>query len=117
MTLVHFWATWCPPCVEESPSLERLSKDFAGRPGFRLVRIAVEDAAPQVERFLGPDAADVLYDPQWDVAHRFGTHQLPETYLMIDGEVAEKFIGATNWDDPAVRQKLLAALAGGKPSA
>jgi thioredoxin-like negative regulator of GroEL len=112
VTLVHFWATWCPPCIEETPALERLTRDFAGYREFSVLRIAVADSPPRVDSFLGTRSAGVLYDPQWDVAHRYGTAQLPETYLVVHGRIVEKFIGEVNWDDPAVRQKIAARLSG-----
>ena len=52
----------------------------------------------------------MLYDPNWDVAHRYGTHQLPETYLVVHGKVVEKWEGAQDWDDPELRGRLDAAL-------
>lgn len=107
VTLVHFWATWCPPCLEEIPALQRLATDFSERRDFRVVLVAVEDSAAQVEDFLGEEAASgVLYDPSWQVAHRYGTRQLPETYLVVDGQVRRTFEGATDWDAPSVRREL-----------
>jgi cytochrome c biogenesis protein CcmG/thiol:disulfide interchange protein DsbE len=110
VTLVHFWATWCPPCIEETPALDRLVHDFAGYRDFAVLRVAVADSRSRVDAFLGSGAPSVLYDPQWDVAHRYGTDQLPETYLVVGGRIVEKFIGEVNWDDPAVRQKIAARL-------
>jgi thiol-disulfide isomerase/thioredoxin len=117
VTLVHFWATWCPPCIEEAPGLERLAHDFAGDREFSLLRVAVADSRQRVDAFLGTGAASVLYDPQWDVAHRYGTDQLPETYLVVHGHIVEKFIGEVNWDDPTVRQKIASRLTGGSSGA
>ncbi len=113
VTLVHFWATWCPPCIEETPALDRLIRDFSGDRNFAVLRVAVADSRSRVDTFLGAGAAGVLYDPQWDVAHRYGTDQLPETYLVVGGRIVEKFIGEVNWDDPAVRQKIAARLSRG----
>jgi thiol-disulfide isomerase/thioredoxin len=110
VTLVHFWATWCPPCIEETPALDRLVRDFGGNRDFTVLRVAVADSRSRVDAFLGAGARGVLYDPQWDVAHRYGTDQLPETYLVVSGRIVEKFIGEVNWDDPAVRQKIAARL-------
>lgn len=106
VSLVHFWATWCPPCVDEIPSLQRLARDFQGREGFSVVMIAVDDEKGKVTKFLGPGWDMVLFDPTWDVAHRYGTDQVPETYLVVRGQVVDKFIGATNWDDPQLRERL-----------
>jgi len=110
VTLVHFWATWCPPCIEETPALDRLVRDFSSYRDFAVLRVAVADSRSRVAAFLGAGAPGVLYDPQWDVAHRYGTDQLPETYLVVHGRIVEKFIGEVNWDDPAVRQKIAARL-------
>jgi thiol-disulfide isomerase/thioredoxin len=113
VTLVHFWATWCPPCIEETPALDRLVRDFGGDRNFAVLRVAVADSSSRVEAFLGAGAPGVLYDPQWEVAHRYGTDQLPETYLVVGGRIVEKFIGEVDWDDPAVRQKIAARLSHG----
>jgi thiol-disulfide isomerase/thioredoxin len=115
VTLVHFWATWCPPCIEETPAIERLASDLSGHADFALLMVAVADSTDRVKSFLGTRRADmVLYDPRWDVAHRYGSTQLPETYLVIDGRVARKFVGMTNWDDPGLRREILAHLSGGE---
>jgi len=117
VTLVHFWATWCPPCIQETPAIQRLAADLADRRDFSFLMIAVADRNEKVERFLGPTAAAmVLYDPSWEVAHRYGTSQLPETYLVVRGKVVQKFVGATDWDNPDLRRRLLSYL-GGPPGA
>jgi len=115
VSLVHFWATWCPPCVDEIPSLQRLTRDFQGREGFSVVMIAVDDEKTKVTKFLGPGWDMVLFDPTWDVAHRYGTDKLPETYLVVRGQVVDKFVGATNWDDPKLRDRLTSLLGAPAP--
>jgi thiol-disulfide isomerase/thioredoxin len=115
VTLVHFWATWCPPCIEEVPAIQRLAADLAGHHDFAVLMVAVADSNGRVKSFLGPGRADmVLYDPRWDVAHRYGTRQLPETYLVVDGRVVRKFVGMTNWDDAGLRRDIGRRLAGGE---
>jgi thiol-disulfide isomerase/thioredoxin len=111
VSLVHFWATWCPPCIDEIPSLQRLVKDFRDHDDFSVVMIAVNDEKDKVTPFLGPGWDMVLFDPTWDVAKRYGTDKLPETYLVVHGEVVDKFVGATNWDDPKLRERLTGLLA------
>ncbi|HEX9941018.1 MAG TPA: TlpA disulfide reductase family protein [Thermoanaerobaculia bacterium] len=113
VTLVHFWATWCPPCIQEIPALQRLVRDFGGQHGFAVVMVAVSDSADKVRAFLGPGASDaVLFDPRWEVANRYGTDKLPETYLIVNGQVVRKFVGMTNWDDPKLRAEIAARLGG-----
>jgi cytochrome c biogenesis protein CcmG/thiol:disulfide interchange protein DsbE len=114
VTLVHFWATWCPPCIEETPAIQRLAADLSGHPDFAVLMIAVADSNERVQSFLGSRRADMaLFDPRWDVAHRYGTRQLPETYLVVGGRVVRKFVGMTNWDDAEVRRGILARLSEG----
>lgn len=115
VSLVHFWATWCAPCIQEVPALQRLATDLSGRRDFAVVMIAVADSRDKVRTFLGSRSSSALFDPNWDVAHRYGTSQVPETYLLVDGRVVQKFVGQTNWDDPAVRSRLteVAGRAGG----
>ena len=113
VSLVHFWASWCPPCIKEIPDLQKLSRDFGDRKGFAIVMVAVQDTTEKVRGFLGPGADMVLYDPNWDVANRYGTSKLPETYLVVRGVVVQKFVGQTDWNDPAVRAKIVSYLDGG----
>lgn len=118
VTLVHFWATWCPPCMTEIPSLGRLSENLAEYRGdFSILMIAVADDPDRVQEFVGNRVGSVLFDPSWDVAHRYGTRKLPETYLVVNGEVAERYIGAQNWDDPQLRQAVLDAIQKTRPAA
>lgn len=126
VTLVHFWATWCAPCVTEIPALKELATDFQDEPHFDLVMIAVDDEAEKVKPFLGSLAPMALYDPSWEVANRYGTRKLPETYLVVDGQVVEvpsqerlrretgllldgetpRWVGQTNWGDAQIRAEL-----------
>ena len=120
VTLLHFWATWCPPCLDELPSLTRLGADAASD-DFAILMVAVFDDTARAASFLGNRAASALYDPNWDVAHRYGTYQLPETYLLVDNRVVEvaanvdRFVGAQDWDDPALRRRLEEAIRQHRP--
>lgn len=116
VTLLHFWATWCPPCVTEIPTLKRLVRDLPDRAGLRYVLVSVEDNPAKAQEFLGEVAGLNLFDGDWKVAHSYGTDKLPETYLLVDGKVVEKFVGATNWDDPALRARLQGLIGGGSPA-
>ena len=108
VTLVHFWATWCPPCVQETPKLQ----DFSGHSDFSVLMVAVADSSDRVQTFLGPGSEMVLFDPNWKVANRYGTDKLPETYLIVRGQVVRKWVGITDWDDPALRADLATRLKG-----
>jgi thioredoxin-like negative regulator of GroEL len=111
VTLVHFWATWCPPCMTEIPSLTRLSEDLGEYRGdFTILMVAVNDDMERVGTFVGDRLSSVLYDPSWEVAHRYGTRKLPETYLVVHGQVVERWIGAQDWNEPGIRRQILTAV-------
>jgi cytochrome c biogenesis protein CcmG, thiol:disulfide interchange protein DsbE len=108
VTLLHFYATWCPPCLDEAPSLQRLESDFASEPRFHVVKVAVQDDVAKAQKLAGSE--DVLFDPDWKTAHRYGTRQLPESYLLVDGKVQRKFDGPVDWDDAQVREAVKLAI-------
>jgi thiol-disulfide isomerase/thioredoxin len=109
VSLIHFWATWCPPCIAEIPSIRRLAAAHKDD-DFSLVMVAVADEVDKATEFLGDD--ETLFDPAWDLAHDYGTTKLPETHLVVKGKVVERFIGATDWDQPEVRRRVQAAIDG-----
>jgi thiol-disulfide isomerase/thioredoxin len=104
-TLVHFWASWCAPCVSEMPELLAFARETTND-NFQVVLIAVGDEPKAARNFLGDPERPIYFDPNWEVANRFGTDKLPETHLVVGGEIVESFVGATSWNDPAVRAKL-----------
>lgn len=108
-TLVHFWATWCPPCRQEIPSLLAFASE-QGEARLKLVLVAVADERDRAVAFVGSPRYPVLFDPVWDVANRFRTQQLPETHLVLDGKLAASFVGAADWHDSVARRTVLARL-------
>ncbi len=105
VVLLNFWATWCPPCVEEVPSLERLAAELKrSAPGVEVIAPALDDQGfsvidPFVKR-MGVQSFTVLHDRNKH-AFRFGTRKLPETWLIgPDGEILDRFVGPREWDDP-----------------
>jgi len=104
-TLVHFWASWCAPCVQEMPEIQRFARAVQS-PSFNVVFVAVADEPEAAKRFFDAPDLTLLFDPTWDVAHRFGTDQIPESHLVVGGKIVKSFIGATAWNDPAVRNAL-----------
>jgi thiol-disulfide isomerase/thioredoxin len=95
--LLNFWATWCPPCVEEMPSLENLSKRMADK--LTVLTVSVDEDWDTVKKFFPRGTSlSVLLDPSKEIPKRFGTDKYPETFLIDDkGRVQQLFYQA-KWD-------------------
>ena len=107
--LLNFWATWCPPCVWEMPSLERLSQDLAEE-GLVVLAVSIDeggwDTILSFQQKI-PVSFQLLWDETTDVAAEYGTFQLPETYLIGQGgTVLKKYQGAREWDDAGLTQEI-----------
>lgn len=105
VVLVNFWATYCLPCVEEMPSLERLWREGRDR-GLVVVGISIDDEPGVVKRFRGQHRLSfpVAHDAGKLVASRYGTDKVPETYVISrSGELRAKVVGAVDWMAPPQR--------------
>ncbi len=107
VVLVNLWATWCPPCREEMPSLQRLHQEL-GPQGFKLAAISVDEGDPQdVLSFAKKYGLtfDMLHDGDGSVQKLFQTTGFPESFLIDrNGVVVKKIIGAHPWSSPASRE-------------
>ena len=118
VVLVDFWGSWCPPCREEFPSLERLQVKLKSR-DFTVLAITVADTREGVERFLDgrtPDF-DILLDETDATAQAFRATGVPVTYLLDrQGRLLAGKAGPHQWDDPDVVKLIERALneTGGK---
>jgi peroxiredoxin len=100
--VLNFWATWCPPCVEEMPSLNQFHKQFAGR-GVIVLGVSVDRDREAYQRFLERAGVEFLTvrDPERKVSRLYGTFKYPETYFIDpQGKVVQKIIGKADWTDP-----------------
>jgi peroxiredoxin len=112
VVLVSFWATWCPPCRDEMPSLNRLYRSTRDK-GFVVVAVSTDRGASTVKDFLGKVLVDfpVLLDSGSKVAKEFKVFSLPTTFLLNrDGIIVQKFLGEEEWDSPKMRGKINALL-------
>ncbi len=100
VVMVHFWATWCPPCVEEMPTIEGVYRTFTGK-DFELLAVSVDEGGlATVNAFLAKNnlKLPVLLNPDASVARGYGTFKFPETFLVDrQGIVRLKAIGARDW--------------------
>ena len=101
LLVLNFWASWCPPCVEETPSLEEFARQFAPQ-GVVVLGVSNDRKDDQYRKFLDRFHVDfeTARDPENNISASYGTFQLPETYLIKDGRVVEKVISNQNWMDP-----------------
>lgn len=109
VVLVHLWATWCEPCAEEIPSLEKLKQKFENQ-NFILLPISVDAkgmAAVEEFRKKIPFHFSVLLDEKNEVADLYGTHRLPESYLVdSEGIIVKKFVGPQNWQNSKIEKEI-----------
>lgn len=106
VVLLNIWATWCPPCRKEMPSLDRLQGRLGG-PGFEVVALSIDKGAgglPAVKAFyaaLGLPNLRVYNDPDGEAGFRIGAPGVPTT-LLLDREGREigRVSGAADWDGP-----------------
>jgi thiol-disulfide isomerase/thioredoxin len=102
--LVTFWATWCPPCRVEEPSLRELARSLSPD-SFQLLAISVDDGWDPVDRFFGAanPPYSVLLDRGAVVSRTWGTTRFPESYIVDpSGNLRLKFAGPRDWTDPNV---------------
>ena len=102
--LLNFWATWCPPCVQELPSLNTLHQQLE-RDGLVVLGVSVDAQQEQYNSFLESFgvAFPTARDPEMKIASLYGTSKYPETYLIDpEGYVLRKYVGAENWTRPEI---------------
>ena len=104
LVLLNFWATWCPPCVEELPALDRL-QGLLGTDRFAVVAVSIDKSTINVPvsyvKRLGLMNLNVYLDFTGRAQVAFPLYGLPITYLIDpDGAVVGYIIGATKWDSP-----------------
>jgi len=123
VVLVNIWATWCPPCRQEMPSMERLYQDLRGE-DFEILAVSIDAAFGAKDAFGRPGGdlkafADtlgltftILHDPAGEIQQLYQTTGVPETFLVgKDGIIYKKVAGGTAWDAPenqALVRRLLA---------
>jgi peroxiredoxin len=104
IVVLNFWATWCPPCVDETPSLNRLQQWLAPRGGI-VVGISEDEDPAAYASFLTQRAVQfpTWRDPSISIAKSYGTSIYPETYVINQrGLIARKIIGPQDWDSPSL---------------
>jgi peroxiredoxin len=104
VVFLNLWATWCPPCRAEMPSMEALYQRFKGR-DFAMLAVAEDTNPADVAAFVQELGVTfpVLLDTDNRLPARYGVTGYPETFIIDrDGQVVRHVIGPEEWDDPAI---------------
>ena len=114
VVLLNLWATWCPPCREEMPSMQKLYDRMKGR-DFELLAVSQDDDGKSaVEPFVKQMnlSFPVLLDPEHQVGDRYGVWGYPETFVIDrNGFVVDRVIGPRDWSSPNEVARIEALLA------
>jgi peroxiredoxin len=115
VVLLNIWATWCKPCEEEMPSIQRLYEEL-GPEGFEVVAVSIDkDGSEKVRDWVEARGLtfDVLHDQPGRIQRTYQTTGVPESFVINrDGLVVKRQIGAVEWDRPAtaaIFRRLLAS--------
>ena len=112
--IVHFWATWCAPCVQELPELLKRAKELRAQ-GFSVVAVAVDENWGKLDDFFTRypqlaglrDSTILVLDPRGEIAAKFGSSRFPESFLINDQLLIDnKFVGPQPWGDPQIEPYL-----------
>jgi len=112
VVLINFWATWCEPCREEMPSINRLRGSLSGQP-FVVLAVNLGESEARIRRFLAQLPLDfpVLLDRDSAAARAWRARVLPTSFLVgADGRVRYFMAGEYDWSQPAAREAILSLL-------
>ena len=104
VVVLNFWATWCPPCVEEMPSLVEMQRRMKAR-GITVLAVSMDVDEKAYHQFLKDHNVNLqtVRDPDQKSSGLYGTFKFPETFVIDrQGVMRRKFIGAVDWTSPDV---------------
>ena len=102
LLVLNFWASWCPPCVEETPSLNAFQQQMKSQ-GVVVLAVSIDANEKLYHRFIERYKVtfDTTRDPESNISASYGTFQIPESYIIDQsGHVREKIISNMDWMDP-----------------
>jgi cytochrome c biogenesis protein CcmG, thiol:disulfide interchange protein DsbE len=103
IVVLNFWATWCPPCVEEMPSLIAMQAQLKDK--VTVLAVSTDQDKAAYDRFLIDHKIALLTvrDPEYKSSRLYGSFRYPETYVIdANGILRRKFIGPVEWTKPEI---------------
>ena len=108
VTLVNFWASWCPPCVHEMPSMSRLNDDYREQP-FTILAINLGERIEDIQNFLQqhPVNFPVLLDPQQQLPRQWKVFAFPTSYIIDkQGRIRYSVAGGIDWTSDEAKRAI-----------
>jgi peroxiredoxin len=108
VVFINFWATWCPPCKEEIPSLNKLHKKYSGK-DFAVIGISTDDSKKAIVKFLKKHKVDFVipHDKDGKIMREYKVFSLPTSFLIDkQGKIIEKFLGPHDWIEKDFLKKI-----------
>ena len=112
VVLVNFWATWCEPCREEMPAMQKLRAALAGRP-FEVLAVNLAESEARIRRFTAetPIAFPVLLDRDGGVAKSWRARVLPVSFVIgPQGKIRYSVLGELDWSEESIRRAIVALM-------
>ncbi|MDT8334826.1 MAG: TlpA disulfide reductase family protein [Desulfurivibrionaceae bacterium] len=109
VVFINFWATWCPPCREEMPSMQELYETMP-KDRFKMVTILSNDDPALAEVFAEKNGFEfpILIDPGSEAGKAYGITGVPETYIIDkEGLLRQKYLGPRQWNSPEAQKMLM----------
>jgi len=104
LLVLNFWASWCPPCVQETPSLSKFAQTYAGK-GVVVMGVSVDKDEKAYKAFLQRFNPAFLTARDFKIHEDYGTFMYPETYIIdAKGKVLKKLAEPADWMDPQITQ-------------
>lgn len=116
VVLINFWATWCGPCRDEMPSIQRLKNQMAGKP-FVVLAVNLDEPESRIRKFLAQMKLDfpILLDTERKTARAWQARILPASFVIgPDGKIRYSLVGEINWDHEQVVARISELLPAGR---
>ncbi|WP_312136715.1 TlpA disulfide reductase family protein [Sphingobacterium sp.] len=108
VVFINFWATWCPPCIEELPSIDNLRKEFKGNDNVVFLMVDVDSEIEQSTAFMKDNQYDLpVFIPNSEIPSDFLAGAIPTTVILDkEGNMVDRMEGGRDYNTPEMKEKL-----------